>query len=79
MLVSANGPCSGVWSKHSSQRISTIGRIERKKREGGREERTAEKKGRLRSETEKLTVKEETFYILLTNYISPHRIQYKTE
>lgn len=46
MLVSANGPGSGVWSKHSSQRISTIGRRERKKeREGeGERERTAEKK-----------------------------------
>lgn len=37
MLASANGPSSGVWSKQSSQRISTIKQIERKNgsREGG--------------------------------------------
>lgn len=40
MLVSANGSGSGVWSKHSSQRISTIKWIERKR---GGEKRKAEK------------------------------------
>lgn len=34
VLVSANGPGSGVWSKQSSQRISTIKWIERKKEQG---------------------------------------------
>lgn len=77
VLVSANGPSSGVWSKHSSQRISTIRRIERKKREGRREQR---KKGRLRSETEKLTEREGDFNKLHdeTIEVRPPRVHFRS-
>ena len=42
VLVSANGPGSAVWSKHSSQRISTIGRMERKNETEGEQQKKSE-------------------------------------
>lgn len=47
MLVSANGPDSGVWSKHSGLGISTMRQVQRNK---GREGVKAAEKRCLRSE-----------------------------
>lgn len=63
VLVSANGPDSGVWSKHSSLGISTMRQVQRNKgREWKQQKRDA-------WDQKDLTVSGVFFYILYLNAV----------